>query len=84
MGWLRLAGSLKLWVSFAKWPYKRDDILHKRSITLRSLLIAATSYIAFMSVLMSEKVYGVATISRLLKITGFFCKRALQKRSHSA
>ena len=24
--------------------------------------------------------YGVATISRLLKITGLFCKRALQKR----
>ena len=28
--------------------------------------------------------YGVATISRLLKITGLFCKRALQKRLHSA
>jgi len=27
MGWLRLAGSLKLQVSFAKEPYKRDDIL---------------------------------------------------------
>ena len=24
--------------------------------------------------------YGVATISRLLQIIGFFCKRALQKR----
>ena len=24
--------------------------------------------------------YGVATISRLLKIIGLFCKRALQKR----
>ena len=24
--------------------------------------------------------YGVATISRLLKITGLFCKRALAKR----
>ena len=26
MGWLRLVGSLKLQVSFAKEPYKRDDI----------------------------------------------------------
>ena len=26
MGWLRLVGSLKLLVSFAKEPYKRDDI----------------------------------------------------------
>jgi len=30
MGWLRLVGYLKLQVSFAKEPYKRDDILHKR------------------------------------------------------
>jgi len=28
--------------------------------------------------------YGVATISRLLKIIGLFCKRALQKRGYSA
>jgi len=28
--------------------------------------------------------YEVATISRLLKITGLFCKRALLKRRHSA
>jgi len=29
-GWLRFVGSLKLEVSFAKEPYKRDDILQKR------------------------------------------------------
>jgi len=38
MGWLQLVGSLKLYVSFAKEHYKRDDILQKRPITLRSLL----------------------------------------------
>jgi len=42
MGWLRLGGSLKLQVSFAKEPYKRDYILPKRPIILRSLLIVAT------------------------------------------
>jgi len=42
IGWLRLVGSLKLLVSFAKEPYKRDDILQKRPIILRSLLIVAT------------------------------------------
>jgi len=42
MGWLRFIGSLKLSVSFAKEPYKRDDILQKRPIILRSLLIEAT------------------------------------------
>jgi len=42
MGWLRLVGSLKLKDSVAKGPYKRDDILQKRPIILRSLLIVAT------------------------------------------
>jgi len=44
MGWLRLVGSWKLQVSFAKEPYKRDDILRKRPMILRSLLIVATPY----------------------------------------
>jgi len=33
---------LKLQVSFAKEPYERDDILQKRLIILRGLLIVAT------------------------------------------
>jgi len=45
MGWLRLVGSLQLWVSFEKEPCKRDDILQKRHIILRSLLIVATPYV---------------------------------------
>jgi len=45
MGWLRLVGSLKLYVSFAKEPYKRDYILQKRPMILRSLLIVATPYL---------------------------------------
>ena len=45
MGWLRLVGSLKSQVSFAKEPYKRDDILQKRPMILRSLLIVATPYV---------------------------------------
>ena len=32
MGWLQLVGSLKLSVSFAKEPYKRDYTLQKRLI----------------------------------------------------
>ena len=31
MEWLPLVGSLKLLVSFSKEPYKRDDILQKRT-----------------------------------------------------
>jgi len=30
-------GSLKLYVSFVKEPYKTDDILHKRPVVLRNL-----------------------------------------------
>jgi len=44
MGWFQLIGFLKLQVSFAKEPYKRDDILQKRPVILRSLLILATPY----------------------------------------
>ena len=42
MGCLRLVGSLKLQVSFANVRYKRDDILQKRPIIVRSLLTVAT------------------------------------------
>ena len=42
MGCIRLVGSLTLQVSFAKKPYKRDYILQKRPVILRSLLIVAT------------------------------------------
>jgi len=31
-----------------------------------------------------EKFYGVATISRVLKTVGLFCKNALEKRRYSA
>jgi len=44
MGWLRLVGSLKLQVSFAKEPYKTDDILQKRPMIWRGLPIVATPY----------------------------------------
>ena len=45
MGWLRWVGSLKLQVSCAKQPYKRDYILQKRPVILKSLLIVATPYV---------------------------------------
>jgi len=43
-GWLRWVASLKSQVSFAKEPYKRDDILQKRPILWSSLLIVATPW----------------------------------------
>jgi len=44
MGWLRLVGSLKLKVAFAEYRLFYRDVLRKRSIVLRSLLIVATPY----------------------------------------
>jgi len=46
MGWLRLVGSIELEVSFAKEPYRRDDILQKRPIILSILLTVATPWYA--------------------------------------
>ena len=72
MGWLRFVGSLKLYFSFAKGPCKRDIILQKRPIIWRSLLIVATTYVlTFAEDLLYatlECTYGVATISKLLKL----------------
>jgi len=60
---------LKNKVSFAKEPYKRDDILQKRPIILRSQRIVATPYLITWRI-----TYVVATISRLLEIIGLFCR----------
>jgi len=51
MGWLRFVGSLKFEVSTVKEPYKRDYILQKRPVILRSLHIVATPYVCFCSLL---------------------------------
>ena len=45
VGWLQLVGSIKSYVSFAKEPYKTDDILQKRPVILSILLTVATPYI---------------------------------------
>ena len=44
MGCLLLVESIKLKVSFAKEPYKKDNILQKRSVILSILLTVATPY----------------------------------------
>jgi len=70
MGWLRLVGSLKLQVSFAKEPYKRDDIPQKRPTILRRLLIVATPY----TILHTETDYT----------TIYLCGRGIRKKDKNA
>ena len=62
--YLRLVGSLKLYVSFAKEPYQRDDVLQKRPII----------FFFYMWHELLQYCYGVATIGRLLETIGLFCR----------
>jgi len=76
----QLVGSLKIYVSFAKEPWKRDDILQKIPIILRSLHV----HVAARTWMTSSPLYEVPTLSSFLKNIGLFCKRALWKRQYSA
>jgi len=55
MGCLRQVGSIKLQVSFAKDPYKRDNILQKRRTISSILLTVATPYLRIVLVLLEDK-----------------------------
>ena len=71
-----------IYVSFAKEPYKKDDVPQKRPIILRSLLIVATPLRIHLFCCQTQftcvvSIYGVASVSRIDKIIGLFCKRAL-------
>ena len=54
---------LKLWVSFAKEPYKTDCVLQKRPIILKSLLIEATPAIQHVGVFEIFEATGDASLS---------------------
>jgi len=77
MAWLRSVDSLKSQVSFAEYSLFYRALLQKRLVILRSLRIEAPHSTV------AQECYGVASIRRLLKIIGLFCKRALQKRRYS-
>jgi len=67
MGWLRLVGSLKLQVSFAKEPVSPMNQSNPTCYIPHTIRWDTGSF---------AETYGGATISRLLKITCLFCKRA--------
>jgi len=71
MGWLRLGGSLKLQVSFAKDPYKRDIILQKRPTILRSLLIVATSQLFLQDLMVSPPLFRLFALACFILICLF-------------
>ena len=65
MGWLWLVGSMKLYVSFAKEPYKINNILPKRPVFLSILLSVATLYhdIVTLDILSHWKYHHVGNIT---------------------
>jgi len=67
MGWLRLVGSFKLQVPFAEYSLFYRALLQKkpRSVSSCELIVTQDE---------RSSAYGVATISRLLQITGPFCR----------
>jgi len=66
MGWLQLVGSIKLQVSFAKEPYKRDYILQKRPIILSILLTVSTPYLCCDEILCNTLQHTVTPCNTLL------------------
>jgi len=67
MGWLRLVGSLKLYVSFAEYSLFYVVLSQKRPIILKSLRIVATPYLVFVILTGLYEIwwYGVASVSRI-------------------
>jgi len=87
-GWLRLVGSIKLHVSFAKGPCKRDHILQKRTIDLSILLTVATPYMlsraTVCAVIMCEiEIHGLnSRMHQLTNSTVAFQFRRAMTHSH--
>ena len=65
-----------MYVTFAKEPYKRDGILQKRPMILRSLLIVATPYLVVYTMAASASHVSDEPLI-CTTIIGHFCKRAL-------
>ena len=59
MGWLRLVGSSKLQLSFAKEPYKRDYILQKRLIILYAVCCSVLQCVAVSCSVLLQRVVAV-------------------------
>ena len=79
MGWLRFVGSLKLQVSFAKEPYKTDDILPAHYC--RWYGVATICRLLKITDRLFHRALLHAYLScPPLKIIGLFCKRDLLKR----
>ena len=69
-------------VSFAKEPYKRDDILQKRPVILRSLLIVATPYVSVDQRQAALPALHTATHCNKLQHTATHCNTLQHSATH--
>jgi len=77
--------SFSLSLSHISQKYNHTSLLQKNPTKRRLFeIMAATRESAAQNTKDAVHCYWVATISRLLKIIGIFCKRALEKRLYSA
>jgi len=76
-GWRRLVRCLRVYVIFRKRTTNYGALLRKMTYEDKGSYGSSPPCIEY------TYTYGVATISRLLKSIGLFCKRALQKRRYS-
>ena len=75
-GWLRLVGSIKLHVSCAKEPYKRDAILPKRPIIL-SILLTVASAVHMVHMMRGMHIKPVTAIRTYIKLVVAFSSMIL-------
>jgi len=80
LGWLQVVGALKLYVSFEKKPYKTDDILQKRPVILRSLLIVATPLQERPCVLLLSNIFQELTFEKSLSSRILSCSWEISVR----
>jgi len=79
MGWLRLVGSLKLYVSFSEYRLFYRALLQKRHVSLRSQLIVATPYrhIHIIHAYISPPYALWDIFQNMVSFIWLFCKRDL-------
>ena len=79
MGWLRLVGSLKSYVSFAEYRLFYRALLQKRPPILRSLLIEATPYVLYRLLHMTFLPMSQCICDMCLRLSAYVIYRALHR-----
>jgi len=73
------------WQAIFAMHHSMYSLFIKRQVSFSQFYLSSDTFVVtWRAISVSTTRYGVATISRLLKIIGLFCKRALRKSLYSA